>query len=303
MRPVRISNRFRSGLAAVALAVAAGSLSSCSTTTPGTDGGVKDRAQPARAGENMLAIADRTLASGDVNSALDLYRQAASSADKSPEALLRLGQLLFARGEYDYAAGAFSETLIRQPKNGEALRGLGMAQLAQGQLDDAERNIEQAVRADVSVRSIEDLAVLRMLQGDPDEAGMVYQKALARWPQELNLRSNFALSDALSEKCERALKTGREAATSPFARPQHVAAFALVLALCGHDQEARIFGRKAMSDVGVDKLLDQAAAARQAGSMAERAAAIGVVPASESGVLAPVGKPFTAGGPGGGPAP
>jgi Flp pilus assembly protein TadD len=249
-----------------------------------------NQAQDTSAADSLLTIADKTLASGDVNSSIDLYRQSASTSGDRPEALIRLGQILFSKGDYDHAVGAFAEALSRRPSNPEALRGLGVSQLAAGRLEDAERSIEQAVRQDPNVGSIKDLAVLRMLQGQPDEARMVYQKALARWPQDLSLKSNFAISEALGKNCQTAIGRGQEAAMSPFAREQNVAVYALVLALCGQEAEAKEIGSKVMSDVGMEKLLQQAAAASSAADPAIRAAIIGVVPVQASGVMAPEGK-------------
>lgn len=242
---------------------------------------------------SLVEIADRTLASGDGDAALDLYRRAARESDR-PDALLRLGQVLFARGQFDYAAGAFKEVLLRQPDNAVALRGLGVSQLAQGQVQDSGKTIETAVRAHDDVRSVRDLAVLRIFQGEGEEARLVFFKALGLWPEDLALRSNYALFEALANNCDQAVKVGRDAATSPFAHPQQGGAFALTLAVCGRDAEATEAARRVMSDKGSDALLALAAQIRKADGLAARAVIAGVVPASDTGVMAPAVRPVDA---------
>lgn len=237
-------------------------------------------------GGSLLAIADRTLASGDDGAAIDLYRQAARGA-KEPDALLRLGQILFARGQYDYAAGAFHEALLRQPGNADALRGLGVSQLALGQVQDSGKVIETAVRAHDDARSVRDLAILRIFQDEGEEARLVFFKALGLWPADLALRSNYALFEALAGNCDQAEKVGRDAAMSPFAHPQQRASFALTLAVCAHNAEAAGIARQVMSEAGAAALLALAAQIDKVDGLAARAAIVGVVPASDWGVMAP----------------
>jgi tetratricopeptide (TPR) repeat protein len=230
--------------------------------------------------DNLIAIADTSLANGDTTTALGLYRRIATAPGEHPEALTRYGQVLLDSGQYDYAAGAFAEALARQPRNVDARRGLGIAQLAQNQLEDAQTNLEQAVRDNADIRAVQDLAVLRIFQNQPDEARAIYQKALVRWPETLDLKSNFALFQALVGECDPAVGMAHGAASSPFARAQHISGYALVLAVCGRDDEAKEAARRVMSDAGVDRLEQQATAAREVDGLAAKATAIGVIPAS-----------------------
>lgn len=254
-------------------------------------GGCASQTPVKAANDGLTVVAENTLASGDAETALRLYREAAIANGGSPKALVRYGQLLFSRGQYDLAAGAFSEALHREPWNKEAMAGLGVAQLADGRLDQAEPNLEQVVRKAADARSVRNLAVLRLLQGQMEEARLLQEKALRRWPQDLDLKSNFALSEAVDERCGPAIDTARAAVASPFARPQHAAAYTLVLAICGQEGEARDVGRGVMSEAGVDALLRQAAQVRQAEDAAGRAAAVGAVPVNASGVTAPERSP------------
>lgn len=254
-------------------------------------GCVQNPQASARASDNgLIVVADNTLASGDTATALRLYREAATARGGSAQALVRYGKVLFSSGQYDFAAGAFAEALNREPWNREAVSGLGVAQLADGRLEEAEPNLEQVVRKAADARSVRNLAVLRMLQGQTEEARLLHRKALARWPQDLDLRSNFALAEAIDNQCETALKLAHEAVTSPFARSQHVAIYALVLAMCGQEREAREAGRGVMSEAGVDNLIHQVEVARQTEDPAQRALALGVVPAAASGVMAAESK-------------
>jgi Flp pilus assembly protein TadD len=251
----------------------------------GCSGGPKipfmdDKAAADPTDSDLLAIADTTQASGDSDTALALYRQAATAPGSHPEALTRYGGALLRDGKYDYAAGAFREALIRQPDDVDALRGLGIAQLAQNQIGAAEATLEQAVRDDPDPRAVQDLAVLRIFQNEGDEARLVYRKALVRWPDNLDLASDFALFQALTGACGPAAEAAHETAASPFAQNRHVADYALVLAICGHDADA--VARQVMSNDGLDRLRQQAADVHRAGSLAAKAAAVGLLPVALS---------------------
>jgi len=239
--------------------------------------------KPAESIDNLMIIADKTMASGDWDTALKLYRDAATTPGAGPDVMVRYGQVLFASGSYDYAAGAFADALARRPQDGNALRGLAISQLASGRLGEARKNLEQAVRENADVRAIRDLAVLRLFEGEPDEAGAIYQKALARWPQDLDLKLDFALSLALDGSCGDAVSEAGEATASPYARAQNVAMDALVLAVCGQDDPAREVASRVMNGAAVERLMQEAQAARNADGPAARAAAVGVVPVISQG--------------------
>lgn len=245
----------------------------------------------ARGDDGLLAVADNTLAAGDLGTALKLYREAATAQGGSARALTRYGQVLFQNGQYDLAAGAYAEALARSPNDREILTRLGVAQLAQGRLDDAERSLGQVVRDGADARAVRNLAVLRLMQGQPEEAHLILDKAVRRWPRDLDLKANFALSEAIDGGCEGALAVSGEMVSSPFARAQHVAAHALTLALCGDEVQARDFAREVMSETGADALLDQARVTLAADGPVARAIAIGVVPMQASGVMAAQARP------------
>lgn len=250
------------------------------------------KVSPALADDNgLLVMADNTLANGDLPTALKLYRQAATANGGSSQALIRYGQVLFGAGQYDFAAGAFAEALHREPWNREAMTGLGVAQMADGRLDEAQDNLEQVVRKTADARSVRNLVVLRLLQGQIEEARLLQEKAVKRWPQDLDLRANFGLSEALDNRCDSGVGMVHDAVASPFARGQHAAMYALALALCGREDEARDTARQVMSEAGVEHLLQQATAARQVDDPASRIVAVGLVPLANAGVMAPAPKP------------
>jgi Flp pilus assembly protein TadD len=237
--------------------------------------------------DHLTAIGDRMLAAGDTANALGAFRQAATAPGAPPEAMLRYARALLQTGEPDYAAGAFADALDRRPGNSDARRGLGVAQLARGKPEEARPHLEQSVRERADARSIRALAVLRTMEGQVDEARAVYGKALAKWPQDLDLRANDALFEALAGNCSEAENQAGRVATSPYVRAQHVAVQALTLALCGKEAEAAQRAAPAMSPDGARALLQKAARARAAESLAAKAVILGVVPSQGGGAAGP----------------
>lgn len=231
-------------------------------------------------GEGLIAVADRMLASGDTAGALGLYQKSAVQPNADRQAMLRYARALFYTSSYELAAGAFASVLAEEPRNADALRGLGASLLARGKTEEARTHLEAAVRQSSDVRSIRVLAVLRVMEGETEEARMVYRKAMALWPKDLDLRVNYALHEALANNCTEAADVGQQVMTSPFARPQHIGAQALILALCGREAEAGTLAAQVMGAAGVRGVLEHAAQARRASNPVQRAAAVGIAPST-----------------------
>lgn len=227
--------------------------------------------------DGVLAVADRLAANGDISGALALYRQAAIEPGAPPEAMIQYGRALFSTAAFDLAAGAYANVLASNPVQPDAIEGLGASLLAQGRPADARAPIEQAVRGSATPRTIRGLAVLRTMEGELEEARLIYRKALAMWPTDLDLKINHALNEALAGDCDTATTAGQEVLVSPYVRTQHVATQALVFAICGRVTDADLAAERSLSAAGAQAMHEQAIRVRTAATPAEKAAAIGVV--------------------------
>jgi len=236
-------------------------------------------ARPNAVGEGAItAVGDRMLAAGDADGAIGAYRRAATATGAGPDAMLRYAKALMAAGSANFAAGAYSELLTKYPRDPGALRGLGAALMAQGKIAEAKAPVEAAVREDPEARSIRALAVLRAMEGQKDEARAVYEKALAKWPRDLELRVNHALFEALAGDCAASDREGDAVITSPFVRPRHVGVRALAMAVCGREEEAERVAGEIMSGEGARALTKRASAVRAGASLADKAVEAGVLP-------------------------
>jgi len=230
----------------------------------------------------LVRLGDYTLARGDTASAVTMYRKAHETDPTDPEPLTRLGKALARLGSYEEAAGAYRSALALAPQDSEALRGMANAEIALGRPGEAMPLLESAIRtaeADPD-RRIDPLlrntyAVALDNLGRHDEAQEQYRRALAVRPNDLDLRTNLALSEALQGRYDQAIAGMREVATAPGATAKHRQNLALVLGLAGRTDQAAEVARVDADDATVTRNLaffDELRAIPDSGS---RAAAIG----------------------------
>lgn len=224
-------HRLRPVLAAVLLAA-------CTTASP-------DGTRPSVAGtgdEESLALVrlgDRSLALGDTPSAVSFYLRAAEVDGQTLAPLLRAGEVASANGDHAAAIAAYRAAVQRDRRSAAARVGLATALLRAGASEDA----EAVLRAEPEVRGSEAerrrarrlLGVALDQQGQHDKAITVYEQALAEFQDDLDLRSNLALSLCLAGRCEEGVSQSATVAADPRARAPHLANHVLVLALAGRD--------------------------------------------------------------------
>ncbi|MEQ8965142.1 MAG: tetratricopeptide repeat protein [Azospirillaceae bacterium] len=230
----------------------------------------------------LVRLGDYTMARGDTASAVTMYRKAHETDPGDPEPLIRLGKALARLGSYEEAAGAYRSALSLTPGDEDALRGMANAEIALGRPQEAlpslERAVERAdrdpeVRIDPLLRNSYGVALDHL--GRHGEAQEQYRRALTSRPNDLDLRTNLALSQALEGRFDQAVAGMREVATAPGATPKHRQNLALVLGLAGRTDQAAEVARVDADDATVNRNLAFFADLREIPDSGRRAAAIG----------------------------
>ena len=149
--------------------------------------------------ESALKIARAAAAAGDYPLAVKLYRQLAASTDASPDVLSELGDALIAAQAIPEAQRAYGGALHKAPNHLGAMIGMGKVYLALNRPAEAQAYFERAYgQAPENRRVLNGLAVARDSTGDHGGAQEIYRRALALYPNDPSLRSNYELSLTLA---------------------------------------------------------------------------------------------------------
>ncbi len=196
-------------------------------------------ATPDQSAKVALDIADQQRAKGDYNGAVSFYRRALEIEPKSVRAMVGLGEALLAGGSADGAADAFRKALDRAPHDPVALGGLGASLVALDQAAPAVDLLRKGLPSAPSARGYRSLVVAEDLLGQYPAAIEDARRGLALAPEDLGLKDDLGLSQALAGDLDGAIATMRAAASSSGAGPRHRQNLALVLGLAGRIDEAR----------------------------------------------------------------
>ncbi len=150
--------------------------------------------------DTLLDFADRARANGDLQRAVTLYRRVLADDGSNMRALVGLGEALNAIGSPNEAAEAFNKALGHDAKNAEALRGLGSTHLALNQPQRAIEDFNKSIAIAPDPRAYDGIGVAEDLLGDFAAAKAAYQQGLALAPNDLLLRNNLGLSEALGRR-------------------------------------------------------------------------------------------------------
>lgn len=261
----------RSILASVILI---GGLAACGGDNPKTQ-----RVDPVASIDDVdavLRLADNLRDRGELTYAIAMYQQAASKTD-DPAVLVKLGRALGANGATERAAGVFRRAVSKAPDYPDALLGLGIAYLQLGEIEKSIQYLDQVVKQGDSsdIRRYSALGAAFDLAGRHAEALATYKAGLEIEPEHLDLKSNLALSHAINDRYDEAIKVMREVTESLDAQRAHQRNMVLILALAGRDREAVALGVRQLGQTETQDVLAQASSARGLTNGADRARAIG----------------------------
>lgn len=248
-------------------------LAGCSSITSNTQ-----RAEPVAKSEDVesaLRLADNLRDRGELTTAIAIYQQAANRTD-NVEALTKLGHALSANGAKEQAAGVFRRAVSKAPEDPEALLGLGVAYLELGNVDRSIHYLDQLIQQGNSsnLNRYSALGAALDIDGQHDRALATYQAGLEIEPNNLDLKTNLALSHALNDRFDAAINVMSEVTESLDAQVSHQRNMVLILALAGKSREAVAMGYRRLGENETRAVLSQASAARGLTNAADRARAM-----------------------------
>ncbi len=205
--------------------------------------------------ENLVQLADATLAGGDAAAALDLYRRAVETAPDDVRARLALANAYFATGAMLEARVAFAALGELAPLEVEI--GLGRVALAAGDAATAREQFEAALaRAPDNVRALNGAAVALDFQGRHEAAQAHYAHALELQPTNRKIANNKALSLMLAGRSESAIAELEDLAFGALELPQARHNLALAYGLAGDEDAAEALIARDLDDTAVNRNLE-----------------------------------------------
>lgn len=145
--------------------------------------------------EKLVAQAVRHKQVGDIDQAVDCYRQAIAFSPGFADAHAGLGNVLSGSGRIQEAIASFQQALILNPKHVEAYNNIAILFKRVGKLDDAIDCFGKAIQLQPQLAAIHyNLANALKSKGAFDEAIKAYQKAIRLSPKELLFWQEFACS-------------------------------------------------------------------------------------------------------------
>jgi len=233
-------------------------LSACSVftgkDTAGTraSGATAGNLAPEQSEETMLKVADDTRAGGDLGSAVGLYRRAHELSPRDPVPLARAGDTLAQMQAYTEAADAYQAALSIDSSDPDLHRGFANVLLALGKPQLALAHLEIAVAKNTGdARIYNALGVAHDLAGRHDLAQQDYRRGIALAPDQLSLRNNLGLSQALSGDFNGGIATLSDLVARPGATPRNRQNLALVYGLAGDDVHAALVARSDLDESAV----------------------------------------------------
>jgi Flp pilus assembly protein TadD len=233
-------------------------LSACSVfsgkDTAGTraSGATPGNLAPEQSADTMLKVADETRAGGDLGNAVGLYRRAHELAPGNPAPLARAGDTLAQMQSYTQAADAYQAALSIDANDPELHRGFANVLLALGKPQLALAHLEIAASKNTGdPRIFNALGVAHDLAGRHDLAQQDYRRGIALAPDQVSLRNNLGLSQALSGDFNGGIATLSDLVSRPGATPRNRQNLALVYGLAGDNAHAALVARTDLDEAAV----------------------------------------------------
>lgn len=238
---------------AVVLAVT--TVSACATPSSGPQGAHDDAGA-----QNLLALADATLAGGDARAAVTLYRRAIAAAPEAVGPRLALAEAYYRIGSLTEARVAYAA--VRDDAPIDADIGLGRVALALMQGDVAARHFAAVLTAEPdNVEALNGVGVAHDLVGQHQRAQLAYAEALAVDPTNRAVANNEALSLILSGDWDGAVERLQRLAGDALSFPEARHNLALAYGLAGDETNAR---RLLAAELGAEEVDDNLAFYRAA---------------------------------------
>lgn len=205
----------------------------------GRDGSAKPVGYPA-----LMRIGAATHASGDLATAVGVYRRAATVEYRSAAPFVALGNTLLEMGEVNEAIVAYNSALARSETDPEALRGVARAYLMTGKPELAGKPLALAFKnTPDDPKLLQLIGVADDFAGQHEEAQARYRRGLELLPRDPGLSLNLALSLALTGNYGEAVGILSPIAMAPTASARERQTLALIYALQGDQRAAERLAR------------------------------------------------------------
>lgn len=217
---------------------------------------LSDDADPDNLTSGVLTrVAKSTAASGDLITAVSIYRRAQILDKGNYDAALGLARILSRLGAHGEAIDVFRRAIVAFPKDPELLRGYGNALIALDQPAQAIVQFEKAMRVAEDVRLFNGLGVAYDKLNDHRMAQAFYQTGLDTEPGNTSLSNNLGLSLMLSGEYGKSIDILRKVAADERATPRHRLNLALAFGLAGESKAAAEIARMDLDEASVQRNL------------------------------------------------
>jgi Flp pilus assembly protein TadD len=229
--------------------------------------------------QSLAQLGDAARRSGDLPSAVELYRKSLTRDPQQLSVWLALGNTLVVGGDAQEAAEAFNKALGVSPQSVDAHLGLGRVFIAQRKPNQALVEFNAALAIDPkSPQAYNDVGVgLDMLEKH-GEAQTSYAKGLALAPDSVALRNNYGLSLAITGDYNKAVAELSRLSLEPGSTPRVRQNLALALGLKGDDKAAEKLLHADLDEQSIEGDLRYYAVLRQLNRNAPQADAPGASP-------------------------
>jgi len=199
-----------------------------------------DGAGSVTAGADTLRLAQATSEASDNETAARLFEKVLVADPVSVPALLGAGNSYARMGQNSRAEAVLLRAHELAPSNADVLTTLARVYLAQHRSQMAVEAYDKALRVDQrNVSALTGKGVALDTLSQHKQAQGVYEDGLSYYPTNFILRSNYALSLALSGDIIRGTAILQELVKDPLAAPYVRGNLALVYGLDGRDNDAR----------------------------------------------------------------
>jgi Flp pilus assembly protein TadD len=204
----------------------------------------------------LMRIGAAAQSSGDLPSALGVYRRAAELAPQDPAPLIAAGDVLLQMGSVNEAIVSYNAALVRPGDSQGAQVGLARAFLKTGKPQLALTPLSKAMEASPDdPKLLLLLGVTKDLAGSHLEGQAYYRAGLVRAPGDPALTVDLALSLAISGNYPNAISVLQPLAMSAAGTAQERQTLALIYGLNGNTAEAARIGRIDLDDTSVEQNL------------------------------------------------
>ena len=225
---------------------------------------------------SVLKMADYFEERGERSTAISLYLRGLENTD-SARVSIEIGRRLLSLDAAAEAVKAYRRAMVIDKDNQEARTGLGLALLKSGRIEESISYFYRLVSDDryFSIDVCKTYGAVLDLGARHHQAQKAYRKCLVKAPHDLDLRSNLALSLALSGSNAKAVATSANVLAHPLAISMHVRNHVLILALASQEEEALEFGEARLGARETLKILRRAGKISTLSKPMDRARSIG----------------------------